>query len=82
MGIDVIPMHERNAGAPNEIDILLDRLVMIQLPQEVRLGRHELGIVLEEQSSQTACLTYENVGKLNARGKYLAIAFKRWWLRM
>lgn len=46
-------------------DVLSGRRVMIQLLQEVRFGRHELVIVLEEQSSQTVCLIDENVGKLN-----------------
>lgn len=47
-------------------DVLPDRLVMIQLPQEVRPGRHELVIVLEEQPSQSACIPDERVEKLHA----------------
>ena len=46
-------------------DVLPDRLVTIQLPQEVRPGRHELVIVLEEQSPHAACIPDENVGKLH-----------------
>jgi hypothetical protein len=42
------------------------------LRQEVCLGRHELVIVQEEQSSSVACITYGNVEKLSAfiRGRY------------
>ena len=47
-------------------DVLPDRLVTIQLPQEVRPGRHELVIVLEEQSSQICCIADEKEDKLHA----------------
>ncbi|MEI6757545.1 MAG: hypothetical protein FDX18_02505 [Chlorobium sp.] len=46
--------------------VLPERLVMIQLPQEVCPGRHELVIVLEEQASQIACLPDDQVEKLHA----------------
>ena len=47
-------------------DVLADRLVTIQLPQEVSPGRHELVIVLEEHPSRADCLTDNSVEKLNA----------------
>jgi|GEM_PF-3253929 hypothetical protein len=47
-------------------DVLPDRLVTIQLPQEVSPGLHELVIVLEEQPARAACLTGDSVEKLNA----------------
>ena len=47
-------------------DVLPERLVMIQLPQEVRPGRHELVIVLEELPSQTLCIADEKDDKLYA----------------
>ncbi len=47
-------------------DVLPDRLVTIQLPQEVSPGRHELVIVLEEQPFRTASITDDSMEKLNA----------------
>lgn len=44
-----------------DYEVLPDRLVTIKLPETVCLGRHELVIVLEEQSSQTG----DNMAKLN-----------------
>ena len=34
-------------------EVLPDRLITIQLPETVRLGRHELVIVLEENDADT-----------------------------
>lgn len=48
-----------------DYEVLPDRLVTIKLPEEVRPGRHELVIVLEEQPSQTARATEDKVAKLN-----------------
>lgn len=44
-----------------DYEVLPDRLVTIKLPETVRLGRHELVIVLEEQPSQAD----GNMAKLN-----------------
>ena len=48
-----------------DYEVLPDRLVTIKLPETVRLGRHELVIVLEEQPLQTVCITEDKVAKLN-----------------
>jgi hypothetical protein len=48
-----------------DYEVLQDRLVTIKLPEEVRLGRHELVIVVDEQPSQTARVTGVNVAELN-----------------
>lgn len=48
-----------------DYDVLADRLVTIKLPEEVRPGRHELLIVLEEQPSQAGCVTEDKVAQLN-----------------
>jgi len=48
-----------------EYEVLPDRLVTIKLPETVRLGRHELVIVVEEQSSQSTLITDHKVEKLN-----------------
>ena len=47
-----------------DYEVLPDRLVTIKLPETVRLGRHELVIVVEEQPSQTAIVTEEKAAKL------------------
>jgi hypothetical protein len=47
-----------------DYEVLPDRLVTIKLPETVRLGRHELVIVLEEQSSQAALVAEEKAAKL------------------
>lgn len=36
-----------------EYEVLPDRLVTIKLPETVRLGRHEMVIVLEENATDT-----------------------------
>lgn len=46
-------------------EVLPDRLVTIKLPETVRLGRHELVIVVEEQPSQAVRVTGDNVAELN-----------------
>lgn len=48
-----------------DYEVLPDRLVTIKLPEEVRPGRHELVIVLEEQPSQTVRVTEGKVAELN-----------------
>ena len=47
-----------------EYEVLPDRLVTIKLPETVHLGRHELVIVVEEQSLQSARVTDRKVAKL------------------
>jgi hypothetical protein len=48
-----------------EYEVLADRLVTIKLPETVLLGRHELVIVVEEQTSQSASDADGKVKKLN-----------------
>lgn len=48
-----------------DYEVLSDRLVMIHFPETVRLGRHELVIVLEEQPLQAVRFTEDKVAKLN-----------------
>lgn len=48
-----------------DYEVLPDRLVTIKLPEEVRPGRHELVIVVEEQPSQTVRATGDKVAELN-----------------
>lgn len=45
--------------------VLPDRLVTFKLPETVRLGRHELVVVLEEQPSRMDCIADDNTAKLN-----------------
>jgi hypothetical protein len=47
-----------------EYDVLPDRLVTIKLPETVCLGRHELVIVVEEESTRSAYASL-NSAKLN-----------------
>ena len=44
-----------------DYEVLLDRLVTIKLPEEVRLGLHELVIVVEEHPSQAVRVTEDKV---------------------
>lgn len=46
-----------------DYEVLPDRLVTIKLPETVRLGRHELVIVLEEHAS--GGVTADDEAKLN-----------------
>jgi len=48
-----------------DYEVLLDRLVTIKLPEEVRVGLHELVIVVEEQPSQAIRVTEDKVAKLD-----------------
>jgi hypothetical protein len=48
-----------------DYEVLPDRLVTIKLPETVRIGRHELVIVVEEQPSPSTRITEVKVEKLN-----------------
>ena len=48
-----------------DYEVLPDRLVTIKLPETVRLGRHALVIVVEEQPTQTLRVTEDKVAELN-----------------
>jgi hypothetical protein len=48
-----------------DYEVLQDRLVTIKLPEEVRLGRHELVIVVDEQPLQPVRTTESKGAELN-----------------
>lgn len=49
-----------------DYDVLPDRLVTIKLPETVRLGRHELVIVLEENADTNAKTLMQFAGSVTA----------------
>ena len=48
-----------------DYEVLSDRLVTFKLPETVRLGRHELVIVVVEQPSPTPLVADEKAAKLH-----------------